>query len=123
MTEKTRIRMMPFSLTFGFFLIWEALCVLLNVSDLVLPRPSEILVTLWVKLPILLPHILQTLYSTLTGFVLGVAIGIALGVMVGTSKVAYAVAYPLLVGFSSIPKVAVVPVLYFGSDQAPPPRF
>lgn len=121
MTEKTRIRMMSFSLIFGFFLMWEVLCVLLNVSDLVLPRPSEILVTLWVKFPILLPHILQTLYSTLTGFVLGVAIGTSLGVMVGTSKVAYAVAYPLLVGFSSIPKVAVVPifVLWFGSGTTP----
>jgi NitT/TauT family transport system permease protein len=121
MTEKTRIRMMSFSLIFGFFLMWEVLCVLLNVSDLILPRPSEILLTLWVKFPILLPHILQTLYSTLTGFVLGVAIGTALGVMVGTSKVAYAVAYPLLVGFSSIPKVAVVPifVLWFGSGTTP----
>lgn len=121
MTEKNRIRMMSFSLIFGFFLMWEVLCVLLNVSDLVLPRPSEIMVTLWVKFPILLPHILQTLYSTLTGFILGVAIGVALGVVVGTSKVAYAVAYPLLVGFSSIPKVAVVPifVLWFGSGTTP----
>ena len=121
MTEKNRIRMLSFSLIFGFFLIWEVLCVLLDVSDLVLPRPSEILVTLWIKFPILVPHILQTLYSTLTGFVLGVAIGTALGVMVGTSKVAYAVASPLLVGFSSIPKVAVVPifVLWFGSGTTP----
>jgi NitT/TauT family transport system permease protein len=41
--------------------------------------------------------------------------------LVGTSRVAYAVAYPLLVGFSSIPKVAVVPifVLWFGSGTTP----
>jgi NitT/TauT family transport system permease protein len=121
MTEAKRIKIMSYSLIIGFFLTWEVLCVLLNVSDLVLPRPSEILVTLWVKFPILWPHILQTLYSTLIGFVLGVGIGVALGVLVGTSKVAYAVAYPLLVGFSSIPKVAVVPifVLWFGSGTTP----
>jgi NitT/TauT family transport system permease protein len=73
------------------------------------------------RFPVLWPHILQTLYSTLIGFALGVAIGVALGVIVGTSKVAYAVAYPLLVGFSSIPKVAVVPifVLWFGSGTTP----
>jgi NitT/TauT family transport system permease protein len=112
---------MSLSLIFGFFLMWELLCIILNVSDLVLPRPTEIIATLWVKFPILWPHILQTLYSTLVGFVLGVSIGVALGVMVGTSKVAYAVAYPLLVGFSSIPKVAVVPifVLWFGSGTTP----
>lgn len=121
MTETTRIRLMSTSLIVGFFLMWEILCVLLDVSDLVLPRPSEILVTLWTKFPILWPHILQTLYSTLTGFVLGVIIGVTIGVIVGTSRLAYNVAYPLLVGFSSIPKVAVVPifVLWFGSGTTP----
>lgn len=121
MTEAKRIKLMSYLLIIGFFVMWEVLCIILNVSDLVLPRPSEIAVTLWVKFPILWPHILQTLYSTLIGFVLGVTIGVTLGVMVGTSKVAYAVAYPLLVGFSSIPKVAVVPifVLWFGSGTTP----
>lgn len=121
MNEKQRIRMWSFSLIAGFFLMWELLCIVLGVSDLVLPRPSEILVTLWTKFPILWPHILQTLYSTLIGFSLGVCIGVSLGVLVGTSKVAYSVAYPLLVGFSSIPKVAVVPifVLWFGSGTTP----
>lgn len=121
MTEKQRIRMWSFSLIAGFFLMWELLCIVLGVSDLVLPRPSEIIVTLWTKFPILWPHILQTLYSTLIGFSLGVCIGVSLGVLVGTSKVAYSVAYPLLVGFSSIPKVAVVPifVLWFGSGTTP----
>ena len=48
--------------------------------------------------------------TTLVGFVLGVAIGVVIGVVVGSSKLAYDVAYPLLIGFSSIPKIAVVPI-------------
>jgi NitT/TauT family transport system permease protein len=42
-------------------------------------------------------------------------------VAIGSSKVAYDVAYPLLVGFSSIPKVAVVPifVVWFGAGTVP----
>lgn len=121
MTESMRIRWMSISLIVGFFVLWEVLCIALNVSDLVLPRPTEIVETLVTRFPVLWPHILQTLYSTLLGFVLGVAIGVTLGVLVGTSKLAYAVAYPLLVGFSSIPKVAVVPifVLWFGSGTTP----
>lgn len=121
MTDSQRIRLLSSSLIVGFFLMWEVLCIVLNVSDLVLPRPSEILVTMWTRFPVLWPHILQTLYSTLFGFSLGVIIGVTLGVIVGTSKIAYAVAYPLLVGFSSIPKVAVVPifVLWFGSGTTP----
>ena len=41
--------------------------------------------------------------------------------MVGSSRLAYDVAYPLLVGFASIPKVAVVPifVLWFGAGTVP----
>jgi NitT/TauT family transport system permease protein len=121
MTESHRTRLLSASLIVGFFLVWEVLCILLNVSDLILPRPSEIILTMWTRFPVLWPHILQTLYSTLTGFTLGVVIGVAIGVAVGTSRIAYSVAYPLLVGFSSIPKVAVVPifVLWFGSGTTP----
>jgi len=41
--------------------------------------------------------------------------------LIGSSKTAYDVAYPLLVGFSSIPKVAVVPifVVWFGAGTVP----
>jgi NitT/TauT family transport system permease protein len=41
--------------------------------------------------------------------------------LIGSSKLAYDVAYPMLVGFSSIPKVAVVPifVLWFGAGTVP----
>ena len=44
-----------------------------------------------------------------------------LGAIIGVSKTAYDTAYPLLVGFSSIPKVALVPifVLWFGSGSVP----
>ncbi|MBK5927711.1 ABC transporter permease [Rhodobaculum claviforme] len=116
-----RIRICSAALIFGFFAMWEVLCLWLQVSDLLLPRPTEIAATLWTRFPVLWPHILQTLYSTLTGFGLGVIIGVTLGVLIGTSRLAYGVAYPLLVGFSSIPKVAVVPifVLWFGSGTTP----
>ncbi|HTQ82834.1 MAG TPA: ABC transporter permease subunit, partial [Pseudolabrys sp.] len=105
----------------GFFLLWESLCWAFNVSDIVLPKPSQIIVTLVQRMPALWPHTLQTLYTTLLGFALGIIIGIALGVVIGSSRLAYDVAYPLLVGFASIPKVAVVPifVLWFGAGAVP----
>jgi len=63
----------------------------------------------------------QTLYTTFVGFVFGVLAGIVIGVAIGSSKTAYDVTYPLLVGFSSIPKVAVVPlfVVWFGAGTVP----
>lgn len=105
----------------GFFAIWELACVAFHVSSLILPKPSQIITVLITKMPLLWPHTAQTLYTTLVGFGIGVAVGIVLGMLIGSSKLAYNVAYPLLVGFSSIPKVAVVPifVVWFGAGTVP----
>jgi NitT/TauT family transport system permease protein len=121
MTPQVRRKIWSAVLIVGFFVLWEALCWLFNVSDIIVPKPSQIIVTLWQRMPALWPHTLQTLYTTLVGFAFGIVIGIALGVLIGSSKLAYDVAYPLLVGFASIPKVAVVPifVLWFGAGTVP----
>ena len=50
-----------------FFVGWELFCVVTHMSDLVLPRPSQVFVTLFQKFPILWPHILQTLATTMIG--------------------------------------------------------
>jgi NitT/TauT family transport system permease protein len=121
MNETTRRRILSIVCIIGFFVSWEVLCLIFNVSDIVLPRPSQILITLWTRFPAIWPHAVQTLYTTLVGFALGIIIGVLLGVLIGSSRLAYDVAYPLLVGFSSIPKVAVVPifVLWFGAGTVP----
>src|SRR4030095_12244730 len=104
-----------------FFVAWELFCLMTGMSDLILPRPSQIFATLIAKFPILWPHILQTLATTMFGFALGVVLGVVLGAIIGVSKTAYDTCYPLLVGFSSLPKVAIVPilVLWFGSGTVP----
>ena len=71
-----------------FFAGWELFCLATGMSDLVLPRPTQVVETLLVRFPVLWPHILQTLATTMTGFVLGVALGAALGALIGVSKVA-----------------------------------
>jgi NitT/TauT family transport system permease protein len=121
MNAQMRRQLASYALIIGFFLLWELLCTAFKISDLVVPRPSQVLVTMWKYKAALLPHTLQTLYTTLAGFAFGILIGIALGTLVGSSRLAYDVAYPLLVGFASIPKVAVVPifVLWFGAGTVP----
>ena len=123
MTLASRMRehVSSVALIVAIFAFWEVACLLFHVSPIVLPRPSQIVTTLVVQMPALWPHILQTLATTMIGFAFGVAIGVFLGVLVGVSRAAYNAAYPLLVGFSSIPKVAVVPIfiLWFGSGTVP----
>jgi NitT/TauT family transport system permease protein len=116
-----RRRMASASLILAFFAGWEIFCLASGMSDLILPRPSQVFETLFARLPILWPHIVQTLSTTMIGFGLGVALGVLLGALIGSSRTAYDTIYPLLIGFSSIPKVAVVPifVLWFGSGTVP----
>ena len=120
-SNRTRQRFLSACALVGFFALWELTCLLVGISDLILPRPSQIVAVLWAKMPLLWPHTVQTLKTTLAGFGLGVLVGIIIGVLIGSSKLAYDVAYPLLVGFSSIPKVAVVPifVVWFGAGTVP----
>lgn len=119
--DLVRAKAASISLIVGVFVFWELACLMLGISDIVLPRPSQIIAALIQFWPAIWPHAYQTLYTTLVGFAFGVAIGVAFGVAIGSSKLAYDTAYPLLVGFSSIPKVAVVPifVLWFGAGTVP----
>jgi NitT/TauT family transport system permease protein len=121
MSETAKHRIASAALIVAVFVAWEILCVALHVKDIVLPRPTQIFTTLVLRFPALWPHIVQTLYTTLIGFALGIVVGVLLGMLIGSSRLAYAVAYPLLIGFSSIPKVAVVPlfVLWLGAGSVP----
>jgi len=64
---------------------------------------------------------LVTLYATLLGFGLATVVGLLLGVAIGASKSIYEAMHPVMVGFNSMPKVAVVPVLilWFGVGTVP----
>jgi NitT/TauT family transport system permease protein len=55
------------------------------------------------------------------GFVVAVVFGMLLGIIVGSSRLAYSALYPLLVGFNSVPKAALVPifVIWFGTGTVP----
>nr|WP_246736668.1 ABC transporter permease [Methylobacterium sp. DB0501] len=111
----------PVALIAGVFAVWELACLVFGISDILLPRPSQIVAALVKYWPAIWPHTWQTLYTTLVGFGLGVVIGLLLGILIGSSRLAFRTAYPLLVGFSSIPKVAVVPifVLWYGAGTVP----
>jgi len=121
MSARLRRRALSTAFIVGFFVLWEFACLALGVSDLVLPRPTQIVATLVANAPAIWPHALQTLMTTLAGFGIGIGTGLLLGVLIGFSRLAYDIANPLLIGFASVPKVAVVPilVLWFGAGTVP----
>jgi len=64
MNPQLRRRIASAALIVGFFVAWQLLCVAFGIKDIVLPRPTQILDTLWSRLPAIMPHAAQTLYST-----------------------------------------------------------
>ena len=52
---------------------------------------------------------------------IAVVFGLALGLFVGWDRTVYAGLYPLMVGFNSIPKVAVVPICLNSVQEAASP--
>ncbi len=112
---------LPFSVTVLIFILWEVLTQLLKIPAYNLPAPSAVLGALATRSQPLIDNALQTLMTTLVGFFLSVIAGVALGFLIGYSKVAYMILYPILVGFNTIPKVALVPLfaLWFGIGSVP----
>jgi NitT/TauT family transport system permease protein len=114
-------RLSPWLFTIGVFVLWEAACRVFTINPIVLPAPSAIFVAMSEHWTLLARHSLVTLWTTLAGFGLAVVFGIVLGLMIGWSRTIYRGIYPVLVGFNSIPKVAVVPILvvWFGIGRIP----
>lgn len=115
------VRLSPWIYTVALFLIWEAAVRILAVPAYVLPAPSAIIAAMVEFSDAIWKNGLQTLMTTLAGFALAVVGGLAIGLLVGWSRTIYAGLYPLMIGFNSVPKVALVPilVLWFGIGTVP----
>ena len=114
-------KLLPWLIILASFLVWEGVVRAMQIPAFVLPAPSAIaesMVKWWWPL---LDNAWQTLLTTLVGFALAIVFGLALGVAIGSSTLLYHGLYPLLIGFNSVPKVAVVPILviWFGIGTVP----
>ena len=105
----------------ALFVLWELVCRVFKVPLTILPAPSDIFAALWQYRAPIIDNSFVTLWTTLVGFLIATVFGLALGIAVGWHRALYAGIYPVLIGFNSIPKVAVVPVLilWFGLGEIP----
>jgi NitT/TauT family transport system permease protein len=112
---------LPLAVFVALLALWEALVPALGIQQIVLPRPSGIAVTMVELAGPIAFHAWHTLLTTLIGFVAAVTLGLLLGFVIGAFVTVHDAVYPLLVGFNSIPKAAVVPILvmWFGIGAVP----
>ena len=121
MTRKLQERLAPWVMTLALIAAWWLLIYLFDIKSFILPTPWETLQAIYkFRYPLFL-HGMSTLATTLIGFVAAVVFGLALGILVGSSRLAYSGVYPLLIGFNSVPKAALVPVfvIWFGAGTIP----
>ncbi|MDQ1300127.1 MAG: NitT/TauT family transport system permease protein [Chloroflexota bacterium] len=125
MSEEMRRRLQhvfpPLITILLFFVLWEVGCLILGIDEFVLPRPSVAIQAYIHWQSAIWPNALQTLFTTLVGFGLAIIMGVALGALIGYSALSYRALYPLLIGFNSVPKAALVPVfvIWFGIGTVP----
>jgi NitT/TauT family transport system permease protein len=92
-------------------LAWEAGVRAGGVPVWLLPPPSAVAAALWEWRAQAPRHVWATLYEVVGGFLLAVAVGVPLAVAIVYSPFVRRVAYPMLLVFQSVPKVALAPLL------------
>lgn len=119
--RKSLRHILPWVVIIGIFVVWEVVVRVFDIEQFVLPAPSAIFASGWQWREPILINAWQTLLTTVIGFLFAVIVGLLAGIAIGSSTLVYDSFYPALIGFNSIPKVAVVPILviWFGVGTIP----
>src|SRR5690606_20579832 len=101
--------------------VWEIVCVVFNVREVILPKPTQIFSEIYSNLGWYIDNSLYTLMITLVGFLIAAVGGIFIAVLLVSSRLFEQFVYPLIVGFNSVPKVALAPlfVVWMGTGSEP----
>ncbi len=115
-------RLQSVGLAISLISVWQAACMLFDISPLVLPAPSAISVRLTSLLVSgdIWPHLWATLVEIVSGFLSGVVAGLAVGAVISLVPVIERLVYPYLVVLQTLPKVAIAPlfIIWFGYGLA-----
>jgi NitT/TauT family transport system permease protein len=119
--RRTLRKILPWVVIIGLFVFWELAVRVFQVEQFVLPTPIAIFESAWKWRWPILDNSWQTFMTTVIGFGIAVVVGLLAGILIGSSTLVYDGLYPALIGFNSIPKVAVVPILviWFGVGTVP----
>jgi NitT/TauT family transport system permease protein len=121
LNSKHSTYLLPVITTVLLFVVWELAVRLFSVPEFILPAPTAILAEIPQWGAAVAKNAWVTLATTVVGFLIALVSGVLLGVIIGYSKLANLTIYPLLIGFNTIPKVALVPLmsLWFGIGAVP----
>lgn len=103
-------------LLLGLLFLWQYLSA--AMSELVLPAPLVVFLTLWEGLQsgYFMPHILRTSAEVFWGLLLGCTLGFVFGILMGEVAFLRRLLFPYLIASQAVPKLALAPlfILWFG---------
>ena len=111
--KKLLIRLTQIGILIAFIALWELTARLNMIDSFITSQPSRIVNTLksLYREGTLWMHISITIFETIIGFVLGTVLGTAIAIILWWSDFVAKVADPYLVVLSSLPKVALGPII------------
>ena len=99
--------------------VWEIASRAYTIPTWLLPSPADIAVATAAWARLLPAHTLATTYITLVGFGAAIIAGVVIALIVTASPFAMRTIYPLLLGFQSLPKIAIAPLLLMWVGYGP----
>lgn len=91
--------------------LWEAMVLLNDFNAIVMPRPWAVFADIWANPGLYAGNFLQTATVAMGGMLLGMIGGTAIAILAWSSRLLNGLLTPLGLIFSSIPVVAMIPVL------------
>lgn len=101
--------------------LWEVAVVVLDVQQIILPPPSDVVVSLVEDWDYLLKHTWITGLEVLLGFLASALLGVPAGIMMVWSRTMERTLMPIFVTSQTIPKIAIAPlfIVWFGIGMFP----
>lgn len=98
--------------------IWEAATTIFDIPHYIIPKLSDVFVSMWDNRQLLGKHALTTLWEALLGLGISVLVGTIAAVWIDRSSLAKRTVYPLIVGSQTIPIIVLSPimVMWFGYE-------
>lgn len=109
--------LLPLAIMMLAIWLWDRICVWNEVPRYILPRPGEVLATLYTDAGLLFSSLLTTLRITFLGLALAVAGGVGLAVLFAQSKWVEMSLFPFAVILQVTPIVAVFPLINIYVDN------
>jgi len=98
--------------------LWEAGTRMFHIPHYIIPRLSDVFVSMWENRQLLSKHGATTLWEALLGLGISTAAGTLTAVWIDRSSLAKKTIYPLIVGSQTIPIIVLSPimVMWFGYE-------